>query len=155
MVKVGDKFIGSFDNTTFEVVKFRVDRANADYTLSYDNGKFVHVTENLLGWLLKSGGLIRINGEGGNIMGVKFCPFCQCMMLTNGKCRNRDCVMGNKEQATIDQLELVYKLCSELGIDTTGKDPNKLTKEKASKLIKKLIARKTLEETYGSEVDDD
>lgn len=88
-------------------------------------------------------------------MGVKFCPFCQCMMLPNGKCRNNKCVLGNQDAATIAQIELIYKLCRELNIDTTGKDPNKLTKEKASKLIRKLIARKAIEETYGSEVDDD
>ena len=65
MVKVGDKFIGSFDNTTFEVVEVRAARVNvglkSDYTLSYGKGKFVHATENLLNQLIKSGGLIRIN----------------------------------------------------------------------------------------------
>lgn len=85
----------------------------------------------------------------------KFCPYCHCLILSNGKCRNQQCVLGNKEAASIAQLELVYKLCSELGIDTTGKDPNKLTKDKASKLIRKLVARKAIEETYGSEVDED
>jgi hypothetical protein len=76
-------------------------------------------------------------------------------MLPSGKCRNPKCLLGDKEVATINQIELVYKLCNELGIDVTGKNPDKLTKEKASKLIKKLITRKALTETYGSEVDDE
>jgi hypothetical protein len=63
-------------------------------------------------------------------------------MLTTGYCRNTKCVLGNKKQATIGQIELIYTMCKELDIDTTGRDPNKLTKESASKLIDKLIKRK-------------
>ncbi|MCX7924151.1 MAG: hypothetical protein N3B21_19405 [Clostridia bacterium] len=88
---------------------------------------------------------------------AKFCPYCHCLMVAIGdstKCRNSECILGNRDAATIPQIELVYKLCRELGIDTSGKDPNKLTKDKASALIKKLIARKALQEAYGSEVDE-
>ncbi len=63
MVKVGDKFVGSVDGTVFEVIEFRASRADVglkpDYTLSYGIGKAVHATETLLGWLIKSGGLVR------------------------------------------------------------------------------------------------
>jgi hypothetical protein len=92
--------------------------------------------------------------QGGTYM-VRYCPYCKCLILPNGKCRNSDCILGNKDQATTPQLELLYKLCEEQGIDTTGKDPYKLTKEKASKLIKKLIAKKALAEAYGSEVEEE
>jgi hypothetical protein len=65
MIKAGDKFIGSVDGTVFEVIEFRSARADIglkpDYTLSYDKGKTVHATENLLDWLLKSGGLVEVN----------------------------------------------------------------------------------------------
>jgi|GEM_PF-5545850 len=62
MIKVRDKFIGSVDGTIFEVVEFRTARKDVglipDYKLSYGTGKIVHATENLLSWLIKSGGLV-------------------------------------------------------------------------------------------------
>lgn len=64
------------------------------------------------------------------------------------------CVMGNQLAATYAQKEKVLDLCKELEINIEGKDINKLTKKKASRLISSLIARKTLRELYGSEVDD-
>ena len=88
-------------------------------------------------------------------MSVKICPYCQCIILPSGKCRNSKCILGAQGQATIKQKELIHELCEELGIDISTRDPNKLTKEKASKLIKKLITRRVIEETYGSEVDED
>lgn len=75
---------------------------------------------------------------------ITYCPYCKCIILPNGKCRNEKCILGISEMATIKQLELIYQLCSELEIDVSKKDPNKLTKQKASKLIDDLIARKTL-----------
>jgi len=86
-------------------------------------------------------------------MAAKFCPYCKCLILSNGKCRNTKCILGNKDAATLPQIELIYRLCSEMGISLEGKDPNKLTKDRASKIIKDLISRKTLSELYGSEVE--
>ena len=66
-IKVGNKFIGSVDDTIFEVVEFRSERADVglrpDYTLSYNNGKTIHATEKLLNWLIKSGGLLMSEGR--------------------------------------------------------------------------------------------
>jgi hypothetical protein len=81
----------------------------------------------------------------------KFCPYCHCLILDTGRCRNGDCVLGNHAAATSAQLEKVYKLCEELEIDTEGRDPNKLTKDAASKLMQKLIQRKVFREIYGGE----
>lgn len=88
-------------------------------------------------------------------MDNKYCPYCKCLILKNGKCRNSACIMGNREAATLPQLETIYKLCSQLNIDVSGKDPDKLTKEKASMLIKKLITRKALQEVNSEEDDDE
>jgi len=63
MVEVGDKFIGSVDGMVFKITEFRAERTDVglkpDYTLSYGTSKTVHVTESLLGWLIKSGGLVQ------------------------------------------------------------------------------------------------
>jgi len=71
------------------------------------------------------------------------------LILPNGFCRNKDCILGQQNAATVPQLELIYRLAEELHIDLEGKDPYKLTKDKASKIIKKLLAKKALCELYG------
>jgi hypothetical protein len=62
-------------------------------------------------------------------------------------------VLGLSDAATIAQIELIYSLCEELHISTTGRDPNKLSKDKARALIQKLIARKAVT-TYTLESED-
>ena len=86
-------------------------------------------------------------------MTTKFCPYCKCMMQSNGYCRNRDCVLGSKHQATVPQLEKIHQLCQELNIDISGKDHNKLTKQKATELITKLIKRKVNNELCEEDTD--
>jgi hypothetical protein len=76
-------------------------------------------------------------------------------MLSNNKCRNRDCVLGNTTQATVPQLEKICQLCEELGIDISNRDQNKLTKEKASNLISRLIKQKVDGALFKEEVSDE
>jgi len=63
MINVGDKFIGTVNGMKFEVIEFRSARKDVglqpDYILRYGtNDKVISATQNLLDWLLKSGGLI-------------------------------------------------------------------------------------------------
>ena len=85
-------------------------------------------------------------------MNTKFCPYCKCLFTKTGYCRNRDCILGNKQQATVNQIEKICQLCEQLNIDLSDKDFEKLTKQKASELIAKLIKRKVNNELYKEEL---
>jgi hypothetical protein len=79
-------------------------------------------------------------------MSYKICPYCKCLIKENGFCRNASCKLGQKGMATPQQLYTINNLCIELGIDISDKNPDKLPRDKAGKLIKDLIARKALQE---------
>lgn len=84
-------------------------------------------------------------------MAARFCSYCKCLILPDNTCRNRDCVLGVKDRASVPQIEKIYQLCEELEISLSGKDPNTLTRKKASTLIEKLIKRKVHRKLYESE----
>lgn len=84
-------------------------------------------------------------------MAVKICPFCKCIFTSAGFCRNRECILAHSRGATVKQCVKIAELCEELGIDTTGKDYNRLTKDKASDIISRLIERKVGNALYGED----
>jgi hypothetical protein len=73
------------------------------------------------------------------------------MFTSAGFCRNRKCVLGHSKAASVEQCVKIAELCEELGIDTAGKDYNRLTKDKASDIISKLIERKVGNALYGED----
>lgn len=72
----------------------------------------------------------------------RFCPYCHCLILDDGHCRNTKCVLGDRKKASYDQRNLISSLMEELDKEVSEKKLNKLTKEKASKLIKRLLEKK-------------
>jgi hypothetical protein len=71
----------------------------------------------------------------------------------DGKCSNRNCLFGDKNAITPRQKEIIEQLCEELKIDTTNKHISGLTKDKASRIIQKLLAKKEMQELTGSDAD--
>lgn len=88
-------------------------------------------------------------------MAVKICHYCNSIILSTGYCSNRNCIMGKKKQATVNQCVKIAELCDELGISIDGKDFEKLMTDKASKIISDLIDRKVKAALYGEELSGD
>lgn len=78
---------------------------------------------------------------------IKICPYCKCIILPNGYCRNKKCILGNRNAITIPQMDKIEELCKEL--ETEVPELNSMTKDEASKLIDRLIKQKVEKALIG------
>lgn len=75
----------------------------------------------------------------------KFCPICQCLILSSGFCRNKDCKFSNKYTATANQITKINDLCEELNVPITNYNYKKITTGQASRILKKLLLKKAVD----------